>query len=1046
MKTLLITPLVRISLSLMVLTVAMLLVADMLGLLPDTRHAEIQSRKVVAESLAIQLSTEISHERLSGSEEIIRAMVERNESILSAALRSAEDALLAEFGEHAKHWTLKADDKSSPTQIRVPIFQGQRHWGTVEIAFGELGGASGILSLQSSLLNLILFTACFGFVAYLLFLKRALRELNPDEVIPDRVSKALNTLTEGLLIVDRKGHIVFANAAFADRMHALPRQLLGRRLSDLAWLTATDDKALALPWNSVLAHNSSSASATLKLKNGSGRTYTFNAKASPIAATEGRLRGAIVTLNDITEIELKNEELQRTLLSLEQSQDEISRQNQELKVLATRDPLTGALNRRSLIQGLNTLFAEAKAEGSNLSCIMIDIDHFKSVNDSFGHVIGDEGIKLVAEVLTKCSRPIDLVGRLGGEEFFVVLPDTAIDKAAIVAERMRLAIGNGRTANFPPDLRITASFGVASLSEAPENALELLDRSDKALYAAKESGRNRVVNWNHSLERDLADGTLPDAGGQAAAQTQPTEQGPADRAAPQVEGDRPAQPPAIATEGALLPSSVAPHSPSLNPEPSERLYSLVLLDRTEQGIKRAQREDSQVAVMLMNFDALQRASDMLGIATAEKLAREIITRLKQHLRPTDTVVMCEEDDLFFNISRHGSHEIILLLNDLEQTGIATRILHRIFTALKEPVKIETYEFYLTTEIGISLFPHDGEDADTLIRNASIAMRAAKQEDGTNVFRFYAKDTNLLANKQLKLEAELHWAVQHDELCVYYQPKVDLFSGEIRGMEALIRWQHPRLGLVPPDEFIPLAEQLGFIEEISHWVINSVCQQLIFWHREQQHPIKVAVNISPIEFRNPDFAENLIAIVKEYDLPAGAIELEITETAVLQNIEAATQALLKLKDAGFSISLDDFGTGYSSLSYLKKFPIDKVKIDRSFISDFLESSDDANLVSAIIALSHSLGKRVIAEGVETEEQLRFLQDLHCDEVQGYLVSRPLSVEETKYLFADAGRLRRMIQESRINAGLTTGQWLGPVTGMIGVLNPRLATLSVGDDDR
>ena len=1028
MKKFLITPLVRISLSLMMLTVSLLLVADMLGLMPDTRHAELQSRKVVAESLAIQLSTEISERRLAASEAIIRAVVERNDSILSAALRNAEDTLLAEFGEHARRWTLEPGDKSSATQIKVPIFQGQRPWGTVEIAFAELDGASGILSLQRSLLNVVLFTACFGFIAYLLFLKRALRELNPDEVIPDRVGKALNTLSEGLLIVDRKGHIVFANTAFAERMHALPGQLLGKHLSSLAWLTPTNDKAQALPWNSVLARNSASASATLKLRNGSGQTYSFNAQASPITATEGRLRGAIVTLNDITEIEVKNQELQRTLLSLERSQDEISRQNQELKVLATRDPLTGALNRRSLIQGLNALFAEAKAEGSDLSCIMIDIDHFKSVNDRFGHVIGDEAIKLVAEVLTKCSRPVDLVGRLGGEEFFVVLPDTDIDKAANVAERMRLAVGNGRTANFPADLRITASFGVASLNEAPDNALELLDRSDKALYAAKESGRNRVVNWRHTLEQDLASGDLPAAS-----------------AAPQPEEDQPAQP-ASAVEGALPPSSEALHCLPLVPETSERLYSLVFLDRTEQGIKRAQREDSQVAVMLMNFDALQRASDMLGIATAEKLAREIIARLKQHLRPTDTVAMCEEDDLFFSISRHGSHEIILLLNDLEQTEIATRILHRIFAALKEPVKIETYEFYLTTEIGISLFPHDSEDADTLIRNASIAMREAKQEDGTNVFRFYAKDTNQRANQQLKLEAELHRAVLHDELCVYYQPKVDLFSGEIRGLEALVRWQHPRLGLVPPDDFIPLAEQLGFIEEISHWVINSVCRQLIFWHQEQQQPIKVAVNISPIEFRNPDFAENLIAIVKEYDLPTGTIELEITETAVLQNIEAATQALLKLKDAGFSISLDDFGTGYSSLSYLKQFPIDKVKIDRSFISDFLESSDDANLVSAIIALSHSLGKRVVAEGVETAEQLHFLQDLHCDELQGYLASRPLSVEEINYLLANAGKLRRMIQESRIDAGLVTSQGLGPVTGMIGILNPGLAPLTAADGER
>ena len=285
-----------------------------------------------------------------------------------------------------------------------------------------------------------------------------------------------------------------------------------------------------------------------------------------------------------------------------------------------------------------------------------------------------------------------------------------------------------------------------------------------------------------------------------------------------------------------------------------------------------------------------------------------------------------------------------------------------------------------------------------------------------------------------METELHRAIEREELIVYYQPKVDLKTGNILGMEALVRWQHPQLGVLPPNEFIPLAEQTGLIEKIGHWVIRVACRQVRSWQEAGYGTINVAVNLSPLELRDPELGDRIIALVNELDIPPSALELEITETVVMQSMETAAGTLEKLSKAGLSIALDDFGTGYSSLSYLKRFPLSKVKIDRSFISDFMQESNDAAIVSAIIAMSHSLGLRVVAEGVETDEQLRFLQDLHCDEMQGYLISRPVPREEATDLLARASSIRRMILDYGINfVELMEFQGSSLITEMGGVLN-------------
>ncbi|MEH6579243.1 MAG: EAL domain-containing protein [Amphritea sp.] len=1044
------SPQVRISFGLVMLTVTMLLISDVLGLVPDPKNAELRYRKVIAESIAVQLSTEIAERKQQRVESILRSMVERNDSVLSAAVRMGEGKPLSEYGNHGKYWTLRPGDKSTPTQLQVSLYNEKKLWGTVELSFKPLGGTGGWLSFQNSFLGLVLFMALMGFLSYLLFLKRTLSELNPDAVIPERVRKALDTLAEGLLIIDKDNNIIFSNTSFASKLSLSPQQLVGKHSSKLEWKTVSDDDDTELPWLRVLAGQELPEGIKIRLKSVLEAAYTFSVNASSITTPSGEVRGVLVTFNDITEIEKKNEELRRTFGKLEKSQREITRQNRELQVLATRDPLTGILNRRSLSQGFETLFVEAQEHGEELCCIMVDIDHFKLVNDRFGHAVGDIVIKLLAKILTEHSRPNDLVGRYGGEEFLLVLPGVGAEIASGIAERIRQAVehekGGGQLSSA---LSITSSFGVATLSDRTNSASELLEQADKALYVAKERGRNRVVGWSKegvpqeqscaATERQVVEDT-----GATCEQQNTAEQGSLVKAvAERLQGQGQSQLQSLDTEETIQNLELVQDAPdnegilpssSMSSGDDSFANSAFPLERIDQAISCAQRNGSQVAVMVIDIDALHYVSDTLGHAVNQKIGKTFVVRVKQMLNDMNGLVLAEEDEFQFSVSQLGFNKIAVMLMGLNQNEIVPSILQRIFAVQNEPVEVEGHEFYLNSNIGVSLYPVDGEDPDTLIRNACSAMREAKLNTGRNNFRFYDDEINKRYRKRIRLEAELHRALERDELRVFYQPKVDLKTGTIVGMEALLRWRHSQLGMVQPDDFIPLAEQTGLIEEISQWVISTVCQQISFWQEAGYGTVNVAVNLSPLEFRNPDLGDKIIQIVADSGIPANAIELEITETTIMQNMNTAIDILQKLNDAGFGISADDFGTGYSSLSYLKQFPLSKVKIDRSFVMEFTKDPSDAAIVSAIIAMSHSLGLRVVAEGVETEEQLRFLQDLHCDEMQGYLVSRPVTTEDVNALLARSSSIRNMILDYRVNyVGILGQQEIGSASGMISILN-------------
>jgi diguanylate cyclase (GGDEF)-like protein len=411
-------------------------------------------------------------------------------------------------------------------------------------------------------------------------------------------------------------------------------------------------------------------------------------------------------------------------------------------------------------------------------------------------------------------------------------------------------------------------------------------------------------------------------------------------------------------------------------DPLTRLPNRRLLeDRLHVALAHAHRNRLQMAVLFIDLDRFKRINDSLGHEIGDRLLVTIAERLCSSLREDDTV------------ARIGGDEFLVVLSEIDGPDAAAQTAHRLIEALKRPVTVQTHELVVTTSIGISLYPDDSDSATELIKNADAAMYRAKAT-GRDSFQLYEPEMNARSLEHLALETSLHRALERGELRVHYQPVVDPARRRVVGAEALLRWQHPELGLMAPADFIPLAEESGLIVPIGEWVLRSACRQLAQWQRAGRPGFRVAVNISARQFRDPGFVAMAERVLRESDMDAFGLTLELTESMLMDDAQETIDLLERLKGLGFRISLDDFGTGYSSLSYLKRFPIDELKIDRVFIRDIERSADDAAIVSALIGLAHSLRLQVVAEGVETPAQLAFLSTRACDLVQGYHFSRPL----------------------------------------------------------
>jgi diguanylate cyclase (GGDEF)-like protein len=416
------------------------------------------------------------------------------------------------------------------------------------------------------------------------------------------------------------------------------------------------------------------------------------------------------------------------------------------------------------------------------------------------------------------------------------------------------------------------------------------------------------------------------------------------------------------------------------------------LDRLAWALNDAKRSQRPGAVLHLDLDKFREVNEALGPKTGDLLLQILSKRLRQCLRNTDTVGRGEDPASRPSLSRIVGDEFTVLLPSVTTTEGTARVAERLLAAVAEPLSLEGHEVTCTCSIGVSVFPEDAQEPDDVVKNAAVAVQHAK-EQGRNRYQFYSSDLNARALHKLNLRNELRLAFERDELRLYLQPKFNVASGEVVGAEALVRWQHPQRGLVPPGDFIPLAEETGLIVPLGEWVLRAACRHVKDWQASGRQGLRIAVNVSAHQFREKRLNETIENIVRESGASARGITIELTESVLMDKArDEHVQVLLALKALGFKLSIDDFGTGYSSLSYLERFPLDELKIDRSFVMSIKSTERPTPLVAAMVAMAHGLGLIVVAEGVEKPEQLAYLRLLNCDEYQGFLLSKPIPAEE------------------------------------------------------
>jgi len=967
----LLLPAMRISFALTLLSACILLGAEMLGFTPNEDQYLLDTRKKISESLAIQFSVLDPIADIKKTKTLLQYIVKRNPGILSAGIRPKSGQLSFQSKQHAELWRDYDKQNSSSTHVSVPLLSDGMLWGSVEFTFEPLKSDSLLGFMQRPIVKTGIFVMLIGFFIYLVFMMRTLKQLDPSAIIPERVSAAFDTLSEGIIIIDENEQILLTNKSFSESIGRPSNSLIGSKASDLGWKRISKQKSgLEFPWLQVLESGKSSIGAQLIIKSADGNKIKYLINASPISGGDDKPQGVLITLGDITELEERNTELQSIVTRLKHTQNQVQQQNKELFYLASRDPLTGCLNRRSFSEQFEVLFNVSRKFDTALSCIMIDLDHFKAVNDTYGHSTGDEVIKLLAEILKKCSGKDDLVGRYGGEEFCLVLPGTSEDKAVKFAERIRFRMKDQSMQRFKGEPCVTASLGVASMLNNPENPGNLQHKADEALYTAKESGRNRVARWHaEPTSRSIP---IIDESEIALESTDTTE----------IRGlqNRIVELESIASQFSSELEYKQSYD-SLTGLPSQFMF----YDRILQAIERGHRHDQLSAILVIDIEMFSQINSTLGRAGGDLLLQEVARRLNTIIRKTDGVAR-------LTVSRFTGDEFAVLLTDISQKEQVTWAVKRLLDVVNQIVEIDGSTIYLSCHVGVSVYPTDAEEVDDLLNKAMTAKKYSKKHKSEFNYRFFDKLMQEQSIMQLHLERDLHVSIKNEDWQLLYQPKLDIKQRAIIGAEALIRWNHPQRGLLLPAEFIEFAEQRSLIIPIGDWVIKQACRQIKIWMEQGIGDCKIAINLSSVQLTQPDIVYKILSTLEKYDVPPRLFEIEITETILMDNVQVAMESLQRLHSRGISIAIDDFGTGYSSLSYLKNLPIDSLKIDRAFIKDLCRDVNDQKIVQTLITMAQSMEMLVVAEGVEDKEQYDLLKQYSCDEIQGHLVSAPLSAED------------------------------------------------------
>ena len=489
-----ITPAIRLSVGLIVLVISILLLAQALGLTSGTEKQQFEIRKQIAETLAAQINLAVNRGDDGLIRDLMSTAIERNSDMRSAAIRKTDGEVLIETNNHEEYWKGAEAKVSTPTHMRFPLIINSVTRANTEITFTTLSSETHPLFHIPTFIVLIIFVAISGFVGFWLYIRRVLKHLDPSSVVPARVRNALNILAEGVLILDKREHIVLANTSILENLKKSEQILLGKKASSLGWQLIENKNTKEFPWLTALSSNIKQVNIYLSLPTAE-QTKIFRVNAVPILDAKGSSQGTIAVFDDITELEEKRQLLEDMIKELAKSRAAIESQNKELTFLATRDPLTNCFNRRALYEFLEGKSAGSLKPNTDYACIMADIDNFKSVNDTHGHGVGDEVIKTMASTIKEVVREKDIVARIGGEEFCIILPNTSLEVARGIAERCREKIWSKTTS----DVRVTASFGVTSIALGAKDSAAIMHQADEALYASKENGRNRVTSWSREI-------------------------------------------------------------------------------------------------------------------------------------------------------------------------------------------------------------------------------------------------------------------------------------------------------------------------------------------------------------------------------------------------------------------------------------------------------------------------------------------------------------------------------------------------------------------
>lgn len=962
-----ISPQLRLSLGLVALLLSTVFVADFIGLLPRPEEQIRETRKLLGESLAVQLSSAAANQQDELIVTTINEIVQRNSDVVNAGLWREDGRQLAAFGESLAAQGLF--DFSSFENLVIPIYQGSERWGEVRLQFADSDDLGlRYLGFPTATLQYIVFLGAACLLTFFVFMRRALTELNPTKVVPERVNAAFDVLAEGVLIVDERERIVLANKSFADRVDDDPSVLVGKNPNQFDW-DLNGSEMEELPWRTSLKYGEHITGMPLKLSRGDDFT-TFTVNTAPIEDGRGSHRGVLITFDDVTPLETKNAELATMLTELNVTQGIIEKKNRALEELAIADPLTGILNRRAFLQQYERCYEQALRKETPISVMMIDIDHFKQVNDTHGHTVGDIAIRRVAEVLQRQAREFDVVGRYGGEEFIVALPDAAPELASTIAEGYRREIANLAGSEDLPLERISVSIGLADASKAEGDPMLMIDQADRALYQAKQTGRDRVCIYDEGYQM------RPESPGEGLDRER--------RINLEVLRDQLKQ-----MHGVVRTQAEQLTHKSMHDELTGLPNRFLLIDRLTQAIKLSARNGNQAAIVSIELSEYQHINEVKGHEQAESMLKRAAARIEEVVRAADTIgVAFNEQALTF--SRIAHNELAMLLVDVDHVESVAKILERVTAALELPFRLDEREIFNAVHCGIALFPNDGNDPDALIRNASLARAYAERgSEQVSKSAYFSRELDEQATKNAHMAAELRKAISEDGLEVFYQPKIDSRTNKLTGLEALARWDHAELGRIGPLEFITVAENIGVIDRLTDWVIKRACSDI---KRLGRDDLRVSVNVSPIELHHPKTAERILQNIQTSGVDPSQIEVEITESSVLNNFDMARQILGELQQANVQVALDDFGTAYSSLNLLLEIPVDVIKIDRSFIIDIQDSPNNKAVVRAIVQMCRSMGKRILAEGVEHSRERDCLAKLGCYEIQGYLYAKPMAVEE------------------------------------------------------